>query len=195
MRNEIRLQQSVLTSEDMIRVRAATRNAKELAMIEVLATCRRAEAAGLKWGDLRLAEGIAYIRRGKGGRADWTLLLETTKAALTAWHAAAGSPAPEAWVFTVPPNVGHPTRTGGPYTPGGFDKIVRSILRRAGCWARGLGSCHRMRRSFATSYIREHPQDTFGLMRLMRHRQLSTTQRYCFLQPDDLAPRLARVRL
>ena len=87
---------------------------------------------------------------------------------------------------------GDPAR---PYTPGGLGKIVQAILTRAGCWWRGLGAAHRFRRSFATEYLRENREDLVGLQRLMRHKQVSTTARYCFLQPADLAPRLSRVTL
>jgi len=190
-RNEIRLQQGVLQPEHMVRIRTAARTPKERALIEVLTTCRRAEAAGLRWGDLNLETGLALIQRGKGGQPSWTLLLEPTRAALQAWREDSRNPPPEALVFPVPGS-GTPAR---PYTPGGLGKLVQGLLRRAGCWSRGLGACHRFRRSFATAYLRENPSDLVGLQRLMRHRSVSTTAKYAFLQPDDLGPRLARVRL
>src|SRR5678816_4778449 len=86
MRNEIRLQAGLFTPEQMTRIRAAAHTARDLALVEVLATCRRAEAAALRWSDLRLDESLALIQRGKGGGASWTLLLPTTTAALAAWY-------------------------------------------------------------------------------------------------------------
>lgn len=190
-RNEIRLQQGVLQAEHMTRIRAAARDAKERALVEVLTTCRRAETAGLRWGDLNLETGLALIQRGKGGQPSWTLLLEPTRAALAAWRDTCQNPPSTALVFPVPGS-GTPAR---PYTPGGLGKLVQGLLTRAGCWSRGLGACHRFRRSFATAYLRDNPNDLIGLQRLMRHRSVNTTAKYAFLQPDDLAPRLARVRL
>jgi integrase len=190
-RNELRLQAGILQPEHRASIRAACRDAKERAIVESLLTMRRAEVAALRWRDVDLVKGIAQIQRGKGGRADWTLLLPVTVAALTAWHTASGAPAPDAFVFPVPGS-GDPAR---PYTPGGLGKIVQAILTRAGCWWRGLGAAHRFRRSFATEYLRENREDLVGLQRLMRHKQVSTTARYCFLQPADLAPRLSRVTL
>jgi integrase len=39
------------------------------------------------------------------------------------------------------------------------------------------------------------PQDVTGLMRLMRHENVATTQRYIWLELDDLAPRMAVLEL
>jgi len=44
----------------------------------------------------------------------------------------------------------------------------------------------------ATRFLKANPGDLRGLRRLMRHEHLATTTLYRFLEPDELAPRLAR---
>ena len=194
-RNDAVLQQSVLRDDQRPRIRAATTGPKELAIVECLWTMRRCEVAALKWSDVDLSQGMVLIMKGKGSKPSWTLLMPEAQAALGAWFEAAQEPPDESPVFPVPAGVGHPKRIGGPYTPGGIGKIIQAVLTRAGCWSRGIGGGHRFRRTMATAYLREHPGDIVGLARIMRHEQISTTERYAFLQPDDLAPRLAKVRL
>jgi hypothetical protein len=40
-----------------------------------------------------------------------------------------------------------------------------------------------------------NPGDLAGLQVLLRHEQLSTTGKYLFLEPEDLAPRMAALEL
>ena len=190
-RNEIRLQAGILQPEHLAKVRAACRDARELALVEVLFVTRRFEAASLRWQDVNMETGMALIQRGKGGVAAWTLLLATTRDALHRWWRDAGQPDGAAWVFPVPGS-GQPGRR---YTAGGLGRVVQGLLERAGCWSPGLGCAHRFRRSFATGYMQANPGDLAGLSKLMRHRSITTTARYIYLQPADLAPRLARVNL
>jgi hypothetical protein len=53
--------------------------------------------------------------------------------------------------------------------------------------------CHAFRRTFATAYLRENVGDLRGLQKLLRHDNIGTTVLYDYPQPEDLAPRLARV--
>jgi integrase len=190
-RNEIRLQAGLLQPAHMTQIRAAARGPRELALVECLATARRAEVTRLRWQDVDLETGMIAIHHGKGGTHKWTLMLPSTRVALAAWFAAARSPAPDSWVFPAPGS-GWPAQ---PYTPNGLARIVRNLLIRAGCWAPGLGACHRFRRSFATRFLQQHPGQLVQLQTLMRHRSVSTTSRYVFLAPEDLAPLMAEVRL
>ncbi len=194
-RDEANLLASVLRDEDRAKVRAATQDARELAVVECLWTLRRFEVAALRWADIDLRQGMARIRLGKGGKPSWTLLTGDAQAALAAWFTAAGEPPDETPVFPIPPGVGHPKHVGQPYTANGLGKWVQRILERGGVWKAGIGSCHRFRRSFATQYLRANPQDLIGLQRLMRHSTVATTSKYCFLEPDDLTPRMAKMRL
>jgi integrase/recombinase XerD len=158
-------------------------------------SARRAEIAALLWADVDLGHGTIRIRRGKGGRARFALLTEEAQAALAAYYVAAGEPADTVPVFPVPAGVGHPRQAGQPYTPGGLYKWVRTILIRAECWTPGRGGVHRFRRTLATEYLRSNPHDLIGLMTLLGHKQVATTQKYVFVNAADLAPRLAAVRL
>ena len=171
------------------------KDARELALIECIFSARRAEIAALAWADVDLGHGTLRIRRGKGGRARFALLTEEAQAALGAYYEAAGQPPDASPVFPVPPGVGHPRLAGKAYTPGGLGKWVMAILKRAGCWTPGIGCVHRFRRTLATEYLRTHPGDVFGLMDLLGHKQVGTTQKYVFTDPAELATRLARVRL
>jgi integrase len=141
----------------------------------------------LCWGDLDLARGMITVRKGKGSKPSWTLLPPSTRGALAAWFEAAGSPPPATPVF--------PVRRGRHYTPEGLGKRVQQLLRRAGVWTSGNGNCHRFRRSFATTYLKTNPADLTGLMRLMRHENIATTQRYVWYEPENLAPRMQALEL
>jgi site-specific recombinase XerC len=148
---------------------------------------RRAEVAALRWGSLDLERGMISVLMGKGQKPSWTLLPRSAPAALAAWFLAAGSPPDSAHVFSTP--------SGRPYTPNGIGRAVHRLLVRANLWTRGIGCAHRLRRSFATTYMKAHPGDLTGLMRLMRHENIATTQRYVWYEPEDLAPRMAALEL
>jgi integrase len=143
--------------------------------------------ARLCWEDLDLSRRVAYVHHGKGDKAAWTLLPAEACAALAAWYETAGRPAGSTPVF--------PGCQGGHCCPESIGRRVQKLLKRAGLWSRGIGSAHRFRRTFATQFLRANPGDLEGLRRLMRHEQIATTVRYAFLEPEDLAARLARVQL
>lgn len=186
-RNEARLVVSVLGGQARAHLATTLRDDRERALIACLYTLRRAEVAALRWADIDLAPGVAVVLNGKGGKASWTLLTASAQTALAAWFEAAGAPPDPSPVF--------PNRDGAHYTPGSIGELVRGLLERAGLWKPGSGCAHRFRRSFATEYLRANPGDLEGLRRLMRHDAIATTIRYVYLEPEDLAPRLARVRL
>ena len=186
-RNEAALGLSPLGESARGRLTAVLRTDRERALVSCLYTLRRAEVASLRWADIDLAPGVALVPHGKGDKSSWTLLTTGAQVTLAAWFTAAGEPPDGAPVF--------PNRGGGHYTPGSIGELVRGFLARAGLWKPGDGCAHRFRRSFATEYLRANPGDLEGLRRLLRHDQIATTVRYVYLQPEDLAPRLARLRL
>jgi integrase len=186
-RDEHRLARSVLREDSRAKVRGAARGPRELALIETLWTLRMHEVAALCWGELDLSRGLVYVKKGKGDKPAWTMLPPSTRPALAAWFEAAGQPADSAPVFPCP--------RGGHYTPKGIGRLVQKLLVRADLWARGLGSAHRFRRSFASQYLRQNRHDLVGLSRLIRHSQLATTNDYIFLEPDDFAPQMAALEL
>jgi integrase len=166
-----------------------------LALIETLWTLRRHEVAQLCWGDLDLPRGLVYVKRGKGDKPATTLLPGPTRAALAAWYVAAGTPSDETPVFPIPPKPGCQGFVGGPYTAAGLGGVVQRILLRAGLWTRGIGCSHRFRRSFASQYLRQNRHDLVGLATLLRHSDVATTTRYCYLELEDLTPQMAALEL
>ena len=74
-RNEARLLASLLRGDARRDLRALTLSPRDRALLETLWSLRRSEVARLRWQDLRLDEGLAFIPRGKGGKASWTLLM------------------------------------------------------------------------------------------------------------------------
>jgi integrase len=186
-RDEGMLAAGVLTERQRDVLRAAAQGPRERAMIGCLLTLRRAEVCAMRWNHVNLSTGMVLVPFGKGAKSSWTMLTGTTQADLAAWFEAAGSPPDAAPVFPGP--------RGRPYKPPSLGLIVRKLLIRAGLWTRGLGTAHRFRRTLATEYLRATPGDLVGLQAIMRHENVATTARYAWLTSDDLAPRLARVRL
>lgn len=193
-RNESNLLASVLREDDRATLRAVITGPRDRALLECLWTLRRAEVANLVWGDVDFGRGMVHVRRGKGGKPSWTLLPAEAQAALTDWYNRTREALPTAPVFPTPPRAGRQGQPGH-YRPEGLGRVVQRLLTQAGLWHKGAGCAHRFRRSFATEYLRANPQDLAGLQRLMRHENPTTTAGYIFYQPDDLAPRLAKVRL
>jgi integrase len=130
-----------------------------------------------------LRRGLVYVLHGKGDRSSWTLLTPEAVAALEALRAAV-RPADDDLVL--------PSRlTGEERSPTALAGWVYKLLRRAGLHGPGR-SPHGLRRTAATLYLRHNPGDLKGLQKILRHEHLATTVLYVYLNPNDLAPRLAR---
>lgn len=185
-RNVGALAAGVFGAEQVARLRAVA-DPRELAMIGSLMTLRRAEAAAMRWTSINLRTGMVLVPNGKGGKSAFTLLTPQAQVDIQAWFEAAGEPSDESPVFPGP--------RGHPYKAPSLGLIVQKLLTRAGLWARGMGNCHRFRRSLATAYLKVNPGDLVGLQAILRHENVATTARYAWLTSDDLAPRLARVNL
>lgn len=185
-RNENRLRESVLAAPHRATLSDVITTSRDRAMVACLYTLRRAEVAALRWRDIDLGSGVAAVV-GKGGKATWTMLTPSAQAALAEWFTDAGEPPDADPVF--------PNRWGRCYAPQTIGDRVQRLLTKAGLWSPGAGCAHRFRRVFATEYLRANPQDLEGLRRLMRHDSIATTSSYVYLQPEDLASRVARVKL
>jgi integrase len=194
-RDEARLHRSLLSTEERARLRhAVASHPRERAIVECFWTLRRAEVAALRWDDLDLPRGLAYVRTGKGDKPAVTLLPAETCAALTAWYQASGDPPPGSPVFPSDQRGTRPTPAGH-LTAYALGEQARVFLQRLVFWRSGTGVSHRFRRTFATEYLRANPQDLEGLRRLMRHDDIATTVRYVYFNENDLAQRLGRVAL
>src|SRR5262249_17873024 len=92
-RNEPKLRASLLSTEERAQLRAAYRHDPRLrAMFELFWVLRRAEVAALSWPDVDLVRGVVAIHHGKGDKSAVQALPVETRAALAAWHQAAGAP-------------------------------------------------------------------------------------------------------
>jgi integrase len=183
-RNEAVLQATLLTPEERVRIRAAT-TIRERALVECFWTLRRVEVTRVRWADVNLSDGTIGVVR-KGGRAKLALLPLSAQAALAEWFTVAGEPPDHTYIF--------PGRFGGAMHPGSVSHVVRRVLRRAGVYRRWRGA-HAFRRTLATSYLKENPGDLEGLAKILGHEAITTTMLYNWMRPEELRPRLDRVRL
>jgi integrase len=185
-RDKARLQRTLLTATERERVLEAARTPMARAMCWVAYAARRAEICTLTWGDIDWESGTLAVRHGKGGRSDMTVLHPKALDALQAWRAVSPTPGSERLIF--------PGWHGRPMRPESLSERIRRLFRRAGV-ARPYRGVHAFRRTFATEYLQTHRGDLAGLQTLMRHEDIAVTALYIFLQPTDLAPRVAQVAL
>src|SRR5262245_45448656 len=183
-RNEAVLEATLLAPEDRETLRGAIRPEPKLAaMFELFWVLRRVEVTRARWADINLTTGQIAVPHGKGGIPRWTLLPETAQRALAAWYRAAGEPPDSTLIF--------PGRFGGPMNPGSVSHIVRRTLKAAGLTRRWRGA-HAFRRTLATEYLAQNPDDLRGLQKLLGHASIVTTKLYDYTRPADLRPRLDR---
>lgn len=184
-RDEATLLATLLAPDEIPTIRRAMRGPMERAVLELLWTLRRVETTRARWSDVNLSDGTMRVVR-KGGRVTWTLLRPETQLALAEWFIAAGQPPDTAYIF--------PGRFGGAMNPHSIGDLVRRVFRRAGLYRRWR-CAHAFRRTLATRWMAQLPGDSEGLAKLLGHTSVSTTYLYNYLGPDDLRPRLDRVRL
>jgi integrase len=184
-RNDAACQASLFSAPERERIRATVQGPREWCLVELLWVLRREETAVARWAQVDLGRSMLYVPKGKGDKAGWTLLPEPAPLAILAWFWASQEPPDDAFIF--------PNGLGGHMHPSSINRLMQQILRCAGLYHRGR-SCHAFRRTFATAYLKENPSDLAGLQKLLRHESINTTAQYLYLQPEDLARRLARVR-
>lgn len=186
-RNEPVLQATLLSDDERAALRRVFAGPRERCLFELFWVLRRIEVTRARWADVDLTKGMIAVPQGKGDLPGWTVLPEPTQLALYDWFVAAGQPPDEALIF--------PGRfPGRPMNAGSVSHIVRRVLARAGIARRWRGA-HAFRRTLATAYLRENPQDIRGLQKILRHRSIVTTTLYDYAQPEELKPRIARLRL
>lgn len=185
-RDEEKLRRTVLSAADRHSLFAADLTARERAVLAVLYVVRRFEAAQLQWRDLDLDGGFIYVRRGKGGKPATTLLPPTVIPALREWRTVARPSAEDAPVF--------PGRWGGGVQADTVSMWVRRLMRRLGIY-RAYRGPHALRRTFASVFLKQHPDQIVQLQRLMRHSNIGTTSLYVYLAPEDLRETVASLNL
>lgn len=133
-------------------------------LIVMLAACaglRTSEIANLCGDDVDLEHRTLTVRAGKGGKDATVPLVAELAAELALW------PCRGRLVAICGPSVG--------------DRI-RTLLRRYGI----VGRPHDLRHSFATTCARRLNGDLVAVAQLMRHSDVTTTQRY--VQPQPVNP-------
>jgi len=167
----------VLTDDESLddRERWIIRRNRLAVSLMYYAGLRRSEVARLRWGTVSLRNRTLTVHDSKSGdRAipiHPELLLE-----LANWPAGRRTdPVVLSW-------------RGGAMTPGGIGHIFEIWLPERGV----VISAHRLRHSFATEYLRA-TRDIRGLMDLLGHRSLETTQIYTQVVADEHRANIGRV--
>ena len=166
---------------------------------------RVSECSALRVGDLQLGErqGVLAIRAAKGNKARNVPLNSSARAALAEylaerWNLPLALKAVIAHLPSVPPTT--PlwiSQKGSALHVRPLTGMVDGLV--AHCSARGLvpddASPHTLRHTFATNYLKDHPNDLVGLAALLGHRSLETTRIYVQPSADELADRVEGTRL
>jgi site-specific recombinase XerD len=139
---------------------------------------RKSEAHALKVGDVGLADGHVFIRKGKGGKSRSVFVGVKTRRALIVYFRQRENEgyrvgdADPLWV----------TVWGTPLSKGGMREAVKRLAERAGVPEPGW---HAFRRAFAVNSLR-NGMDVITLQRLLGHADLSVINRYLALVDDDM---------
>lgn len=138
---------------------------------------RLSEVVGLDVSNVHLKDGWVKVY-GKGRRERILPLGKKLKTDLTNYLA------------TIRPEIANEGEEalfvalhGGRYSPEGMSTLVKTKLKKIG--VNGSYGPHKLRHTFATNYLR-NKGDLEHLRIQMGHRDISTTQRYLRLVPEDL---------
>ncbi len=167
----------VLDEAEVVRLLEAAASRRDRAVLEILYSggLRVGEAVALDVEDVRPAEGIARVRRGKGGKERLVPIGAPALRAVSAWLEERGTSTPGRALFLN--SIG--TRLDV--------REVRRLLDAAVA-ASGLGkhvSPHTLRHSFAT-HLLDRGCDLRSVQELLGHENLSTTQIYTHVSVQRL---------
>ncbi|MFQ6121966.1 MAG: tyrosine-type recombinase/integrase [Dehalococcoidales bacterium] len=137
---------------------------------------RLEELARLRLEDIDLGRRRVVIRHGKMGKSRLSGFGPQTRKAL--WK----------YLSLRPQQINHDalwiTEEGAPLTIGGVQMIIRRLKKDAGL-QHVKGSVHKLRHTFATTYLR-HTCDMKGCRLLLGHSTLAMTERYTqFIEVED----------
>jgi integrase/recombinase XerD len=153
----------------------ATRRAHTLVVLLLDTGLRFQEALNLRWSHIDLDNLLVTVELGKGQRGRVVPMSSECRKVMFKWQH--GHVAPDALVF--------PSRSGRV-----LDK--RNVLDEFHALGKLLGiegvrfSPHTMRHTLGLNYLR-NGGDPFRLQKLLGHRTLELTRRYCAIQTSDLS--------
>lgn len=152
-------------------------------LIDLLTTSglRRAEAAALRCGDLRLGfdETAIIVRCGKGHRSRTVQIPEALKRHLSdylRWKARQGEPTDERAALFIGQR--------GAWTAAAVRDAVISVLREVGLYEPGKAA-HSLRHSYAVALYRRE-RDLRCVQRQLGHANIQTTTIYAQTLPEDI---------
>lgn len=147
-------------------------------IIFLLTGIRLSELAALRWGDIQMRQRNLIIREGKGGDAGSVSMCDELLEELETVD-----PAERKAEWAVIPRAIRGMFAGQPLTDDGvahiFDKWLPETVKIERVRA------HRLRHTFASQLL-YNDVDLRRIQRLMRHKNLNTTQRYWLLRDKDL---------
>ncbi len=164
----------VLTKQEVSALLAAATHEKTRLLIQLLyaSGLRISECLALRAEDLELAERLAWVRGGKGGKDRMVILSEALIAGLRRHLRTRG----------IERGLLFPGRDGGPMTARNAHKVIAAAARRAGIVKRV--SPHTLRHSFAT-HLREAGTDLRLIQELLGHASIQTTEIYTHVSSEE----------
>jgi site-specific recombinase XerD len=165
----------VLSVEEINKLVAAARNPFERAIVEVFYSTgvRISELVNIRLENINLSGRTILIKHGKGGKDRYVLFGEQAASAITDYQRWRPS---QEFLFEAP---AHPAR---PYQCRSIYRALRKIAYRAG--VKGVHP-HALRRATACHMLKSGA-DLRSIQELLGHSNLTTTQLYTYLEPNDL---------
>jgi integrase len=166
---------------------------KPLVLLALNTGLRRGELLGLKWGAVNLASKQLTVtaETAKSGHTRRIPLNVEALETLTAWHQRCGKPGADALVFGAAD--GQRIKR--------IDTAWESLMKRAGLWqsdkanpkkGRPTFRLHDCRHHFASSLV-QAGVDLYTVKELLGHSEITMTERYAHLAPDNLRAAVEKV--
>ena len=139
---------------------------------------RVSEVVSLRRGDIRWAEGMVEVHRGKGGRDRNVPITSETLAWFRAWD---GKRSRSRWFFC--------TLQGKRLTARYLQQLVKRLARKAGLERWEKVTPHVLRHTYATDLL-DRGFTIRDVQVLLGHSNVNTTQVYTHVRPKDLAAKI-----
>lgn len=166
---------------------------KPLVLLALNTGLRRGELLGLKWGAVNLVgkQLTVTAETAKSGHTRRIPLNTEALATLTAWHKRMGKPGVDAFVFTGAE--GERMQR--------IDSAWESLMKRAGLWIKDKDDSKKGRSTFRLHDCRHHfasrlvqaGVDLYTVKELLGHSEITMTERYSHLAPDNLKEAVERI--